>query len=115
MIPWWWVLVALAVAWSVLVTVAVLGFRDLRAEALPAVLSIVCFPLILLTALVTRFDVGAIPLDSRSVARFAQMRSADRSSPAWMFYAWKRGILIVRKWDVGDERVKVTLRREDDQ
>jgi hypothetical protein len=75
-------------------------------------LAIVCFPLILLTALVTRIDVGAIPLDARTVARFAQMRSADRKHPAWVFHFWKRGILILRKWELGDERIKVTLRRE---
>jgi hypothetical protein len=114
MIPWWWVVELFVLSWAFLVTVAVICFRDLRAEVLPGVLAVVCFPLILLTAVVTRLDIGAIPLDARAVARFAEMRSADKR-PAWMFFAWKRGVLIVRKWEVGSDRVKVNVRREPGQ
>lgn len=104
MIPWW---VVLGV-WLVLVGVAAL--RD--GEVLNA-LNIVVFaalPLLPIVWLLTRLDVGAVPLEPRALERFARMRTADKR-PAFCFFAWKRGVILLRRWDVGSDKVKVELDR----
>jgi hypothetical protein len=58
----------------------------------------------------TRCDVGAVPLQARSLEAFARMRSADRTHPAWVFFLWRRGVIILRKWEPGSDRIKVSVR-----
>ncbi|MCA1693649.1 MAG: hypothetical protein LC749_02375 [Actinobacteria bacterium] len=32
------------------------------------------------------------------------MRSADEDRPAWLFAFHRRGVIFVRKWDLGEKR-----------
>lgn len=110
MIAWWWLPITLFGVWLPVIGVA--AFKD--DEVLDAV-KIVAFaaaslPLLPLVWLVTHLDVGATPLQARSVERFARMRSADRTHPAWAFSVWNRGVIILRKWEPGSDRRTVTVR-----
>jgi uncharacterized membrane protein len=101
MISWWWVPASLAGLWLVFIAVGVLTDREMRDQLMYLVTSVAAAPLLLLVAILTRVDVGAVPLDPRALARFAQMRTVDKR-PAWVFFVLKRGVIIIRKWDVVD-------------
>lgn len=105
MIAWWWLLVMLAV----LIAVAAVLHRDVR-EALSiiacAVAGLVLAPLVLLLDRV--LGCGAIPIKARTVEAFARQRSAA-GEPAWLFFTRGRGVLLLRKWDLGSNRVRVQV------
>ncbi len=82
--------------------------REVRDSLLIVVCAVGSVPLLPVVWLLTRLDVGAVPLQARALERFARMRSADRSRPAWVFFVWKRGVIILRKWDVGSNRVRIS-------
>lgn len=107
---WWWLLVAFVV----FVTVA--AVRDRTGDVVDALDVIVCAVAGLILAplvwVVTRVDVGVRPLSAKAVENFARMRSADRGHRAWVFFYRGRGVLILRKWDLGSDRVKVELKPE---
>ena len=106
-VSWWWLLLVVTGVWLVLVTLAyVLDVEGCRVEITNAVLSLVLLPVLAVVWVFTRLDVGVTRLSPGSLARFAQMRSADKDRPAWVFFVWKRGIIVVRKWELGDERPK---------
>lgn len=106
MIPWW---VVLGV-WLVLVGVAALRDGEVLDALNVVVFAAVALPLLPVVWLLTRLDVGAVPLDPRALERFARMRTADKR-PAFCFFAWKRGVILLRRWDVGSDKVKVELDR----
>ena len=109
MIAWWWVLVAVFGVWVPLVAVA--AFKDdevLRAVQIVAYAA-AALPLLPVVWVLSRVDVGAVPLHARALETFARMRSADRTHPAWVFFMWHRGVIILRKWEPGSDRVKVDL------
>jgi hypothetical protein len=41
------------------------------------------------------------------------MRTINKR-PAWVFFVWKRGVIVMRKWEVGSDRRKVAIRVRDD-
>lgn len=116
MVAWWWVLAAVLAVWVPLVAVA--AFKDdevLRAVQVVAYAA-AALPLLPIVWVLSRLDVGAVPLHARALETFARMRSADRTHPAWLFFVWRRGVIILRKWEPGGDRVKVDLtQREEGQ
>lgn len=109
MIPWWTVLGV----WLVLVGLAALRDGEVWDALHIVVCAAVALPLLPIVWLFTRLDVGAVPLDPRALARFATMRTIDKK-PAWVFFVWKRGVIVLRKWEVGSDRRKVQIRVRDD-
>jgi len=113
MIPWWWIPLALWLVWVPLVAVAALRDQEVWEAMHIVVCAVVALPLLPLVWLVTRVDVGAVPLDPRALSRFAAMRAIDKK-PAWVFFVWKRGVIVLRRWEVGSDRRKVQIGVRDD-
>ena len=113
MIAWWWVPLTLWLVWVPLVAVAALRDQEVWDALHIVVWAVAALPLLPVVWLLTRLDIGAVPLDPRALSRFAAMRTIDKK-PAWVFFAWKRGIIVLRKWDVGSDRRKVGIRVRDD-
>lgn len=109
MIPWW---VVLGV-WLVLVGVAALRDGEVLDALNVVVFAALALPLLPVVWLLTRLDVGAVPLDPRALSRFATMRTINQR-PAWVFFVWKRGVIVLRRWEVGSDRRKVSIRVRDD-
>lgn len=103
MIEWLWVPVAVTVVWLVLLAGA--AWRD--DEILEAVKLVGCavaaIPLLPLVWIAARMDTGAVPIDARALERFARMRTVDKR-PAWVFLVRHRGVILLRRWDVGTAR-----------
>lgn len=112
MIAWWWVLVAVVVPWLLLFIVAV-RVGGLREEFVTVVLTVVAFPLLVVMGVLRRHDTGLVRLSPGKLVELAQSRSAD-GRPVYAFFVRHRGIIVVRKWAVGDERVHVSVRRGDE-
>lgn len=109
MIPWW------AVLAGVVALVALAAWREdeVRVSVWIVLGGVVVLVLSPLVWVFTRMDVGAVRLPARALERFCRMRSADREHPAWVFFLWKRGVIILRKWEIGSDRVKVRKEQAD--
>jgi hypothetical protein len=106
----WWVVLAV---WLFLVGVAALRDQGVWNALHIVVCAAAALPLLPVVWLLTRLDVGAVPLDPRALERFAGMRTVDKT-PAFCFFAWKRGVIFLRRWEVGSHLGKVELRVRDD-
>lgn len=111
MIAWWWLLVVLGV-WVLLVGVA--ASRDPEVwEALTLVgCTAAAVPLLPVVWVLSRLDVGVLPISARALEQFARMRSADQR-PAWLFYTRGSGVIVLRRWERGSRRRKVEIRVRD--
>lgn len=109
MIAWWWLLVVLLGVWVPLITVAALTDGEVRTAVQIVAYAAASLPLLPIVWVLSRLDVGAVPLHAKTLEQFARMRSADRTHPAWVFFVWKRGVIILRKWEMGSDRIKVGL------
>lgn len=111
MIAWWWIPVALAGVWVPLVLIAAGRDREVATSLEIVLYATVAIPLYPVVWLLTRLDVGAVPLDPRALSRFAAARSSEeaRDRPAWVFFVWHRGIVILRKWEVVRDRPEIKL------
>jgi hypothetical protein len=109
MIAWWWLLAV----WIPLVVIAALRDNEVWTSLHIVVCAAAALPLLPLVWLLSRLDIGAVPLDPRALSRFAAMRTINKR-PAWVFFVWKRGVIVMRKWEVGSDRRKVAIRVRDD-
>jgi hypothetical protein len=112
-IAWWWLLVVPLAVWVQLVVVAAARDEEVMRAVEIVVYATVALPVLPLVWLLTRLDIGAVPLDPRALSQFARMRTVDKR-PAWCFFVWRRGVILLRRWDVGSDRRKVELRVRDD-
>lgn len=112
MIAWWWLLVAVSAVWLALLAVGAVVDRELREVLGRALLASACLPFIAVLAVLTRLDLGVTRLSPDTLARFARMRSADETHPAWVFSTWKRGVIFLREWEIGEKRRPVVQLRE---
>ena len=103
MISWWWLPITSMGFWLLLLVVAAVFDPQIRKEVGMVVLAVATLPLVPITTLLTRLDLGAARISPGDLAQFAQARSVDKR-PAWVFFAFKRGIIILRRWKPGDER-----------
>lgn len=103
MISWWWLLIAVMGFWLLLLVVAAAVDPQIRKEVGMVVLTVATLPLVPITALLTRLDLGTARISPGDLAQFVQARSADKRL-AWVFFVFKRGIIILRRWKPGDER-----------
>ena len=103
MISWWWLLIAVMGFWLLLLAGAAVFDSEIRRQAGMVALTVAMLPLVPITVLLTRLDLGTARISPGDLAQFAQARSADKRS-AWVFFAFKRGIIILRRWKSGDER-----------
>jgi hypothetical protein len=110
MIAWWWLLAV----WIPLVLIAALRDNEVWTSLHIVVCAAAALPLLPLVWLLSWLDIGAVPLDPRALSRFAVMRTVDKR-PAWVFFVWKRGVIVLRKWEVGSDRrtVKINVRDPD--
>lgn len=111
MIPWWWLPAVIVGMWLCLVTGATMTDVDSRDHVRTVALTVACAPFLLILWVLLKADVGVVPLSPRALARFADQRRVDKR-PAWLFYVRGRGLLVLRKWEVGDDRVRVRLSPE---
>lgn len=108
MIEWWWLPAVIVGMWLGMVTGAVMTDVDSRDHVRTVALTVACAPFLLAAWVLLKVDVGVVPLSPRALARFADQRRVDKR-PAWLFYVRGRGVLFLRKWELGDGRVKVHL------
>ena len=113
MISWWWLLVVPLAVWVPLVVVAAARDEEVMRSLEIVIYAAASLPLLPLVWVLSRLDIGAVPLDPRALSRFASMRTVDKT-PAWCFFVWKRGVIILRRWEVGSDRRKVGIRVRDD-